>query len=94
MIPPPGGVRCIGSRQSNTPRRAELYLCPQTLPMLKICQEVLIHMKKMLLGIFLMVLSVWFLIYGQLDDLLVCSLLGVFLPIPAVVYAIWGFREK
>ena len=51
-------------------------------------------MKKMLLGIFLLLLSLWCLVYGKLDDLTVLLFVGTVLPIPAIVFFCAGFLAK
>jgi di/tricarboxylate transporter len=51
-------------------------------------------MKKMLLGIFLLILSVWCYLFGVVDDLVLFSFIGVFLPIAAIVVFLIGFFEK
>ncbi len=51
-------------------------------------------MKNMLMGIFLLILSVWCYIFGVADDVLLFSLLGVFLPIPAIIIFLLGFFNK
>lgn len=51
-------------------------------------------MKKMLLGIFLLVLSVWCFIFGKLDDLTGALVLAVALPGPAVMFTVWGYFSK
>lgn len=51
-------------------------------------------MKKMLLGIFLLLLSIWCLIYGKLDDLTILLLVGTILPAPAIAVFCAGFFAK
>lgn len=51
-------------------------------------------MKHMLLGIFLMVLSIWCLVYGKLDELPIVMFLGLLLPLIAVVFFVGGFSSK
>jgi len=51
-------------------------------------------MKKIHLGIFLMLLSIWCLIFGTLDDVTLFLFIGVYLPIVAVIIFIVGYFEK
>ncbi|WP_458862446.1 hypothetical protein [Acidaminobacterium chupaoyuni] len=51
-------------------------------------------MKKMLMGIFLLILSVWCYNFGVVDDVVVFSFLGVFLPIPAIIIFLLGFFNR
>ena len=51
-------------------------------------------MKKMLLGIFLLLLSLWCLVYGKLDDLTVLLFVGTFLPLAAIAVFCAGFFTK
>jgi len=51
-------------------------------------------MKKILLAIFLMLLSIWCLIFGTLDDVTLFLFIGVYLPIVAVIIFIVGYFEK
>ena len=51
-------------------------------------------MKKMLMGIFLLVLSVWCLIFGVVDDIAFFAALGVILPFPAIILTFYGFFHK
>jgi hypothetical protein len=51
-------------------------------------------MKKMLLGIFLLILSVWCYLFGVADDVGLFSFVGVFLPIAAIVVFSLDFLRK
>ena len=51
-------------------------------------------MKKMLLGIFLLLLGIWSLIFGEVDDLGIVCFVGVVLPIPALIAFVAGYFEK
>ena len=51
-------------------------------------------MKQMLLGIFLLVLSIWCVILGKLDDFTALLFIGVFLPVVAGVCFLLGFLKK
>ena len=51
-------------------------------------------MKKMLLGIFLLLLGIWSLIFGVVDDVVLFCAIGVFLPIPAIVAFFLGFFNR
>ena len=51
-------------------------------------------MKKMLLGIFLLVLSIWCLVDGKLDDLTILLFVGSVLPILSIVCFFAGFFAK
>ena len=42
------------------------------------------NLRWMLLGIFLMVLAVWCLVFGAVDDFFPASLAGVLLPVAAI----------
>lgn len=50
--------------------------------------------KRMLLGIFLMLLSIWSSIFGVVDQVPLFSVIGVFLPIAAVICFFLGFCAK
>ena len=50
--------------------------------------------KWMLLGIFLLLLSLWCLIYGKLDDLGLLLFVGAILPAAAVPVFLYGFFHK
>jgi len=50
-------------------------------------------MKKIHLGIFLMLISVWCLIFGSLDNWTPALFVGVYLPIVAVIVFLIGFFE-
>ncbi|MFI3171201.1 MAG: hypothetical protein R3Y58_02335 [Eubacteriales bacterium] len=51
-------------------------------------------MKNMLMGIFLLILSIWFYIFGVVDDVPPFNILGVFLPILAIIIFLFGFFDK
>lgn len=51
-------------------------------------------MKNMLLGIFLLLLAIWSLIFGVTDDLAVFCFVGVILPIPALISFITGYFSR
>ena len=51
-------------------------------------------MKKMLLGIFLLLLSIWCLIFGKLDDLVILLFAGSLLPVVAIPVFFFGFFHK
>ena len=51
-------------------------------------------MKRMLLGIFLLLLSIWCLIYGRMDDLTPLLFVGTFLPFAAIPVFLYGFFLK
>ena len=51
-------------------------------------------MKKMLSGIFLLLLAIWSLIYGVVDDFGIGCLIGVILPIAALISFAIGYFEK
>ena len=52
------------------------------------------NVKQMLLGIFLMLVSIWSLIFGVVDEVFLFSAVGVFLPIIAVICFFLGFCAK
>jgi len=52
------------------------------------------NIKQMVLGIFLMLVSVWSLIFGVVDDIPLFSAVGVFLPVVAVICFFLGFCAK
>ena len=43
-------------------------------------------MRKIHLGIFLMLLSIWCLIFGTLDNVTLFLFIGVYLPIVAIIF--------
>ena len=51
-------------------------------------------MKKIHLGIFLMLLSIWCLIFGTLDNVTLFLFIGVYLPIVAIIVFLIGFFDK
>ena len=51
-------------------------------------------MKNMLLGIFLLLLAIWSLIFGVADNLAILCWIGIILPIPALISFILGYSEK
>ena len=51
-------------------------------------------MKNMLLGLFLMLLSIWFLMVTDAIDLLLFYSLGMCLPIPAIILFFLGYHHK
>ena len=51
-------------------------------------------MKKMLLGIFLLLLSIWSFAFGVVDDVVLFCAIGVFLPIPAIIAFVLGFFQR
>ncbi len=51
-------------------------------------------MKKILLGIFLMLLSIWCLIFGSIDNWVPALFIGAYLPIVAIIVFLLGFFDK
>ena len=51
-------------------------------------------MKQMLMGIFLLLLGVWCYLFGVVDQAALFAVLGVLLPIPAVLLTLYGFFNK
>ena len=51
-------------------------------------------MKKIHLGIFLMLLSMWCLIFGSLDNWTPALFVGVYLPIAAIIVFLLGLFDK
>ena len=51
-------------------------------------------MKNMLLGIFLLLLAIWSLIFGISDNLPILCWIGLILPVPALIAFIMGYSEK
>lgn len=51
-------------------------------------------MKKMMLGLFFLLLSIWCLIFGVVDDAGLFSFVGVLLPIVAIIVFLIGFFQK
>lgn len=51
-------------------------------------------MKKMLMGIFLLLLSIWCFIFAELMDASIMLLPAISLPIPALICFLLGFAEK
>ena len=51
-------------------------------------------MKQMLMGIFLLLLGVWCYLFGVVDQAALFAVLGVLLPIPAVLLTLYGFLIK
>jgi len=51
-------------------------------------------MKKILLGIFLMLLSVWCLIFGSIENWTPVLFVGVYLPFVAIIVFLLGFFDK
>ena len=51
-------------------------------------------MKQMLIGIFLLPLCVWCYLFGVVDQAALFAVLGVLLPIPAVLLTLYGFFNK
>ncbi len=49
------------------------------------------NLRWMLLGIFLMVLAVWCLVFGAVDDFFPASLAGVLLPVAAISVFLAGW---
>jgi hypothetical protein len=53
-----------------------------------------LDMKKMLLGIFLLILSVWCYLFGVKEDVVLFYFIGMCLPVVAIVVFLVGFFEK
>lgn len=51
-------------------------------------------MKKMLLGLFLMLLSLWLLIWGIADDLALFCYISIFLLASGTITFILGFSQE
>ena len=51
-------------------------------------------MKNMMMGLFLMLVSIWSLIFGVVDDLPLFCFIGVFGVIPAVIFFLVGYFDK
>ena len=51
-------------------------------------------MKNMLMGIFLLLLSIWCYHFGTVDDVVLFTFIGVALPIPATIVFLVGFFDK
>ena len=51
-------------------------------------------MRKIHLGIFLMLLSIWCLIFGTLDNATLFLFIGAYLPIVAIIVFLVGFFDK
>ena len=51
-------------------------------------------MKKMLLGLFLMTVSIWCLLWGYWDQIVVLLYAALLLPVPAGILTYIGYKEK
>ena len=51
-------------------------------------------MKKMLAGIFLVLLGIWAALFAVYSNNTTFEYLAVLLPIPAIVFFIWGYLES
>ena len=51
-------------------------------------------MKNMMMGLFLMLVSIWSYIFGVVDKVTLFLFIGVFGTIPAVIFFLVGYFEK